>query len=344
MSDLLASITVISVVNDEKPTAAGVQRFSTFLERQAVDFDFVLVANNVGSDVALHLKALVATVPDLTVVFLGEKVHDDLARLVGIEHAIGDYVLFCNLAADDPESLPALLAPVAEGYDLVIGDMQGIAATRRPPVSGLLFELYLRLYRHLAGVELNRQPTGLRILSRAAALFLTARPNAELMVRARSLGSGFPAKIISIPAGGRQAGVPHAWTQAIGMLLRVSAMPLRGASYTALLGGLLSVIYGIYVFTVYLLKPDVAAGWTTISLQVAGQMFLFSLAFLFLSEYIIQIHAANPARSRRYLVLRELRSPLTRRSTRLNVVDAEGRFRLGMPASLRKLPGKAENE
>lgn len=344
MSDLLASITVISVVNDERPTAAGIERFSSFLERQAVDFDFVLVANNVGSEVALHLKALVATVPDLTVVFLGEKVHDDLARLVGIEHAVGDYVLFCNPATDEPGILPALLAPVAEGYDLVIGDMQGIAATRRAPVTGLLFELYLRLYRLLAGMELNRQPTGLRILSRAAALFLTARPNAELLVRARSLGSGFPAKIIPIPAGGRQVGVRHAWTQAIGMLLRVSAMPLRGASYTALLGGVLSVVYSIYVVAVYLFKPDVAAGWATLSLQLAGQMFLFSLTFLFLSEYIIQIHAANPPRSRRYLVLRELRSPLSRRSTRLNVVDAEGRFRLGMPASLRKLSGKAENE
>ena len=35
MSDLLASITVISVVNDEKPAAAGIERFSSFLATAA---------------------------------------------------------------------------------------------------------------------------------------------------------------------------------------------------------------------------------------------------------------------------------------------------------------------
>ena len=118
------------------------------------------------------------------------------------------------------------------------------------------------------------------------------------------------------------------------MLLSVSTLPLRGASYAALLGGALSVLYSFYVFAVYLFKPDVAEGWTTISLQLAVMMFVFSMVLLFIGEYVIQIHSANPPRSRRYLVLRELRSPLSRRSARLNIVDAEGRFQLGQPAWL----------
>lgn len=115
------------------------------------------------------------------------------------------------------------------------------------------------------------------------------------------------------------------------MLLSVSTLPLRGASYAALLGGGLSALYSVYVFAVFLLKRDVAAGWTTLSLQLSGMMFVFSIVLLFISEYIIQIHAGAPPRSRRFLVLRELRSPLSRRTQRLNVVDAEGRFQLGKP-------------
>jgi hypothetical protein len=94
------------------------------------------------------------------------------------------------------------------------------------------------------------------------------------------------------------------------------------------------VLYSVYVFCIYLIKADVVEGWTTLSLQLAGMMFIFSVVLLFLSEYVIQIHSASPPRSRRYLVMRELRSPLSRRTQRLNVVDAEGRFQLGKPAWL----------
>lgn len=99
----------------------------------------------------------------------------------------------------------------------------------------------------------------------------------------------------------------------------------------AIAGGAFSVLYSLYAFAVYLVKQDVAAGWTTLSLQLATMMFVFSVVLLFLSEYVIQIHAASPPRSRRFLVVRELRSPLSRRQDLLNVVDGEGRFQLGKP-------------
>src|ERR1019366_2436907 len=154
------------------------------------------------------------------------------------------------------------------------------------------------------------------------------------LLRARSVGPGFPARLVTLPPRPAQTpqGVGYSWSKGLGLLLSVSTMPLRGASYAALLAGGLSVLYSTYVFGIYMLKPDVAAGWTTLSLQLAGMMFFFSVVLLLLSEYVIQIHSASPPRSRRYLVVRELRSPLSRRTQRLNVVDAEGRFQLGKPA------------
>lgn len=116
------------------------------------------------------------------------------------------------------------------------------------------------------------------------------------------------------------------------MLLSVNAMPLRLSSFAALVGGILSVLYSFYIFGVYMLKSEVVEGWTTISLQLAAMMFIFSLVLLFISEYVIQIHSASPPRSRRYLVVRELRSPLSRRSNRRNIVDAEGTYQLGKPS------------
>ena len=335
MSAAVASLTVVAVVNDRVPDTACLERYVIVLKDCAIDFDLVLVANGVDVDAALALKTLVAATPDTMAVFLAEPVHDDLARLVGGEHAVGDYVLFCDLMDDDPALLPPLFAPLREGYDLVVAD-RGPEISERSGLGRTLVALYGWLYRRVAGVPLNVQPTGLRVLSRAAALYVSGRPDAELLVRARWVGNGFPAVVVPLPPGTAQASrrIRYSWSKGIGLLLSISTMPLRGASYAALLGGALSVLYSVYVFCVYLIKSDVVEGWTTLSLQLAGMMFIFSVVLLFMSEYVIQIHSASPPRSRRYLVVRELRSPLSRRTQRLNVVDAEGRFQLGKPAWL----------
>jgi polyisoprenyl-phosphate glycosyltransferase len=51
---------------------------------------------------------------------------------------------------------------------------------------------------------------------------------------------------------------------------------------------------------------------------MAGMMFLFSVQFLFLSEYLVQILSSSPSANRRHPVARELRGTLSRRSSRLN--------------------------
>ena len=95
--------------------------------------------------------------------------------------------------------------------------------------------------------------------------------------------------------------------------------------------GQMGVLYGVYAVLIWLLKTDVAPGWTTLSLLLALMLFVFSAQFLFLSEYLVQILSTVPSSSRRQLVAREYRSPLTGRGGRLNVIDAEGEFHLGAP-------------
>jgi polyisoprenyl-phosphate glycosyltransferase len=120
-------------------------------------------------------------------------------------------------------------------------------------------------------------------------------------------------------------------SKAVRLLLTSSSAPLRLSSYLGFGGGIMSVVYAIYVVLIYLFKTDVEPGWTTLSLQLAGMMFLFSTQFLFLSEYLVQILSTSPAIGRRQLVARELRGTISRRSGRLNVVGKEGQFYLGAP-------------
>jgi len=331
----LASLTVISTVNDLVADTSAFDRVTAVLTQYATEFDFVLVANAVDQESTLRLKDLINQIPDLTVVFLGDKVHDDVARLIGIEHAVNDYVLLFDMARDNPSVLPALLGPLDDRLDMAVGNPSGQNLPHHSYVYRVLFGVYSRIYAAMTGVELGRVWTGPRVLSREAALFILGRPNAEFLLRARDIGSGFVSRVIALPPAPSAPPSPprrrHSLSSGIAMLLSVNAMPLRVSSYVALCGGLLSALYGVYVFAVYMLKSDVVEGWTTTSLQLAAMMFVFSLVLMFISEYVIQIHSASPPRSRRYLVVRELRSPLTRRSNRRNIVDAEGAYQLGKP-------------
>jgi hypothetical protein len=340
MKQNLSSLTIVMVVDEIVPDAARFEALASVLEENGVtDFDIVLVANAVDADVALTLKDCVTETPDTTVVFLNQKQHHDVARLVGVNHAVGDYILFCSMEEAEIAAIPALLDSLRQGYDLVVADPdEGRMTVQRPLTSKLSLGGYLLLYRLLTGLELEGRPTGLRVLSRAAALFVAGHPAAEMMLRSRDLGPGFPVAVLPIL---QRHGLVHSssslrksWSAGIRMLLRTTGVPLRIATGLGLFGGILSLVHAAYVISIYAFKEDVAPGWTTTSLQLAAMMFIFSVLFMLLSEYVLQIHAANPPRSLRHLVLRELRSPLSRRSARLNVVDAQGTFQLGAPKEL----------
>lgn len=53
-----------------------------------------------------------------------------------------------------------------------------------------------------------------------------------------------------------------------------------------LLGAFLNLAYAVYVLVIYFFKPDVAAGWTTLSLQQSGMFFFVCLILTVLSEYV----------------------------------------------------------
>jgi hypothetical protein len=337
----ISSMTVVVVVrNGPPPSLALVEQLSAALEELSVDFNYVFVANDIDATTGLKLKALVAAVPDLTVVMLGETVHDDVARLVGIDHAIGDFVLFCKPTPGEIEILPRLIRPLSDGYDLILGIGAGGVVAERSRLSHLLFPVFRGVFRIITGYAFEERPTGFRVLSRAAALFVASRADGEVLVRSRSIGPGFPSLVVDLPNSpvvkDRRIEFMGGLAKGLRLLITTSTMPLRSISYIGLAAGCLSVLYAMYVVFVYLTKADVQAGWTTVSLQISVMMFIFSTLFVILGEYVILILSANPPRSRRHLIVRELNSQLSRRVTRLNVVDAHGKYQVGAPNYLLK--------
>lgn len=335
MQQSLSSISVLLVVRHTSLDMDAARRLIDELANMFNDVETIIVANGVSASVAIELKEAPEMLPDCTVLFVTEEVHDDIALLLGIDHAISDYVLIATPLQAQIDVLPDMIKLLGAGNDVVIADATSDASLSRRGASALLFGLF-RFFHHIAtGRPYEALPPTYRAYSRAAALYIATRRDAEVLIRARSLGQAFPAATISSTSAMRppmrSMSFRMSVAKAIRLLLTGSSVPLRFSSYLGFGGGIISIIYAIYVVLVYLFKVDVERGWTTLSLQLSGMLFLFSSQFLFVSEYLVQILSTSPALARRQLVARELRGTLSHRSARLNVLGAEGEFHVGAP-------------
>lgn len=329
----LTSATLVMVANEQCPDPQLVERFINRLQTWFVDVEVTIVASAVSPAVSRELKQLVDYVPDSLVVFLAEPVHDDVARMVGIDHAVSDYIVFATPTDDEEEALAAMIAEVEGGADVV----SAIPSEHREQsvFERLLVKSFGFIATHVSGMDFEERPSAFRVLSRAAAIYIVSRREGEVLVRARSLGAAFPAAEVTIAGKARCGFRKRSLRRDIGRAVRLmatgSAGLLRASSYLAVLGGGASAIYAFYVLAIYFLLPSVEPGWTTLSLQLSGMLFLFSVQFLLLAENVIHLSTNSGISHRRHLIIRELRSVKSRRGLALNVVDGNGHFHLGAP-------------
>lgn len=344
----LTSLTAVFVIRDFCPAVETVRALADALVERVVDVNIIIIANGAGNVTARTLNALTGVIPDVTVLYLAIEQHDDVARLLGIEQAIGDYILFCTPSLAEIVDLEKLFGPACEGNDLVIGRRRGGRAAARGPFNRFCFFIFRCIFYLATAQHYAENPPTFRLLTRTAALHIAASSDSEVKIRSSEIGPGFPVKIVDLPDApvsyGRGIGFRPGISRAIRLLVTTSSFPLRLTSYIGIVGGLSSLLYAIFAVGVWLTKPDIAPGWTSLSLQLSGMCFLMSLMFFLIAEYLMQIFASLPLRSRRHLISREVTSQECRRQNRLNVVDGKGDFQIGMPDEYARRPASMETK
>ena len=331
------SISAVCVVEDCAPDAAVLARLIGRLADAFGDSEIVIVANGSPDEAAVALKALTERLPDITVAFLGDRIDRDTAVLTGIENAIGDWILVIEPTSQLVDALPKLIAEVHKGFDVVLG--LPAQAWERKRLHSPLQRSYIAVYNWLSGGTALAERPAVSLLSRAAALHVLRSADGEMLLRSRRIAGGFPSSAVTIDDPGYTWPVPKLVDSAgkgMRLLLASSSAPLRFISIVGFLGSASALAYTVYVVLVYFFKEDVQPGWTTMSLQLSFLTFILSGMLALLAEYVVQIHGASFAR-RRYIVSREIRSQLSSRSGRVNVVDPSGpagRYKLGAPDDL----------
>ena len=213
----------------------------------------------------------------------------DVALSAGIESAIGDFVVTLDPRTDPVEVVPQMIDLCRKSGGIVHGMAENpLERSWVRDSFGSLFRGYCR--RHL-GVAIKRGVGDLRVMSRQAvnALLQVREQSRYLRVLTLTLGyqhEFFPYTIRLRPGGPRVTPWRAEVLTAIDLLAANSRHPLRLVAAAGLLGAFLNLLYAGYVVTIFLLKPTVAAGWTTLSLQVSGMFFFVCLILAVLSEYV----------------------------------------------------------
>ena len=320
MSDEVLSVVV--VVRDlEAEVVERLEELLRVLDDGDTPFEVVVVDNASADRTVERIEARLDALADVRLVCLSRRIPDEHARFAGVERALGDRVVTVGLEPEQVRFLPTVLAAAAE-QDLVLVDGPPSPETRleRAAVQGPE-----RVVRALTGRRIDLRVPAYRLHSRRLVSYLLRHDDPTAVLAALPALATFPTRRLDGPAA---EAAPPALSErvdlAIRAVLRVTALPLRLMTLVSLVAGLLNLLYAGYVVAIFLFKDHVQEGWTTLSLQISGMFFLFSIVLALLSEYVVRIFQAR-ADQGPYHVARERRSPSMGRAERLNVLGLEPR-------------------
>jgi glycosyltransferase involved in cell wall biosynthesis len=321
-SDLFVSV-VAPVRNAEGYVEGYVRDVARILASRFKDYEVVLIDDHSRDGTVQRVQALQQTIPNIQLYCLARHIGPDAAFVVGLEHSIGDVVITMDPCCDPVEPFLELIEKYLKGKELIYGLRRDRARRGRTDAYEWLASVFYWLFRTITREDVPVQASSLRLLSRRIVnAFLENRDRYSLFNVIPAF-AGFPYAVLAYERINR-SGVPlkHDYLDAIGraisILLLSSKRPLRLMTAGSLAGAFLSLIYGIYVVVVHVVKSDVAEGWASLSLQIAGLFFIQFVILAVLSEYIIRLFTHSQNRLP-YLIARESSSLVLSRKAELNV-------------------------
>ena len=113
---------VIPVYNEEENIEPLVSELTTVLSRLQQTYEIVIVDDGSRDGTFAKLRVLLAQRPELTIMRLKRNFGQTAAVAAGLAHAGGEVVILMDGdGQNDPADIPAMLAKLAEGNDLVAG-------------------------------------------------------------------------------------------------------------------------------------------------------------------------------------------------------------------------------
>lgn len=327
-SDLFVSV-VAPVWNASQWVQTYIEEMSALLERHFKDFEIVLVDDHSSDGTVAVIERLQRSCRNLQLYCLARRVGMDSAFVIGMEHAIGDVVITMDAARDPIGTVTQLIDRYYAGQEIVYGLRAGRDGGGGRTVYRRLSKLFFRVYRGVTGEDVPPDLSSLRLLSRRVVNTFTENRDRYNLFPVIAAFTGIPYATLSY-AGMERSGAPRqvdyfdSASRAIYLLLLSSKRPLRWMTAGSLVGAILSLAYAAYVVVLHLFRGnELAEGWASLSMQVAGLFFVLFLVLAVMSEYLIRVFVHTQNRPP-YLITRETSSLVLARKAELNVSSARG--------------------
>lgn len=291
------------------------------------DYELIIVDNASNDQSIAVLKSLTGEKgqANLQVYALTKEVDADTASWVGLENALGDFVVVIDPLVEDIHFLPQMLDQAVSGADVVFASNE-----QKPDQSfayRVAFSIFNGLYLWFNNLHLAKEAPQYRVLSKRVVNFILQHPQPALTYRYLPARGGFPKINLTYSAKPRVSHVKrlgNSIDRGMRLLVSTTRAPMRLVTSLSLFGAFANILYSIYVVAIGLFKADVAPGWISLSLQQSGMFFLISLVLLVLSEYILNM-ASLSNEGPPYHIGKEFTSARMMRRERLNVEEVTQR-------------------
>ena len=317
-------LSVVYVVRNEGEELREILANATkHISRLVSDYELIVVDKASSDNSIATLKELTGEngLPNLQVYALTKEVSNDTAAWVGLENALGDFVAIIDPMIDDIAFLPQMLDAAVKGADVVF------ANNSRTPSQGVVYRaaylVFNHLYKLFNGIHLAREAPEYRVLSKRVVNFILQHPQPAITYRHLPATGGFARINLSYsvtPRARQRKHLADSIDRGMRLLVSTTRAPMRLVTSLSLFGAVANLVYSFYVLAIALLKPDVAPGWTSLSLQQSGMFFLISLVLLVLGEYVLQMTSLSNE-GPLYYVGQEFTSTHMTRRAKLNVEE-----------------------
>lgn len=245
------------------------------------------------------LAAAAARDPRLKVVVLSRNFGHQAAVSAAYDHASGDVMMICDGDLQDPpEALPTLLETLDEGHDIVY-----VRRERRKEALWLRLAYHLA-YRAIARLSKPALPVDagdFALLSRRAVDAVRALPERQRYLRGLRSWVGFRQTSVAVERAARAAGeskynLRRLIALALDGAFNFSTAPLR---FIGLMGAFVSA--GAFLFSLYavyarLVLNQSPAGFTALTVLIAGLGGMLLLSLWIIGEYVGRIYEETKRR------------------------------------------------
>jgi len=286
-------LTLVFVVRNQSNSLEQlIKELSLILSNLVSDYEIVIVDNASDDDSISLLKNLSGEngFPNLQIYALTKEVDIDTAAWVGLENALGDFVVVIDPLIDDINFLSEMVDKAVSGADVVF------AKNKKKPRQSITYKvfsiLFNKLYKTFSGVNLAKEAPQYRIISRTVINFILQHPQPAMTYRHLPATGGFSRVTLdysATPKISKRKNLGESFDRGMRLLVSTTQAPMRLVTTLSLFGALANLIYSIYVVAIGFIKVDVAPGWISLSLQQSGMFFLISLVLLVLGEYILNM-------------------------------------------------------